>query len=63
MEQLETEILDQANVLKELKKANSEIKKLQKKLNIRSGSESPFGLSYPFIEKAIQKEFKQGKSS
>lgn len=43
--QLETAILDQQNILKELEKANCEIKKLQKKLNIRSGAEAPFGLS------------------
>jgi transposase len=44
---LSRRLLSQTKLEEELKKANSEIKSLQKKLNIRLGSEAPYGLSTP----------------
>ena len=47
IEGLESRLLNQTKLEEELKKANSEIKSLQKKLHIRLGSEAPYGLSTP----------------
>lgn len=44
---LESQKIDQDKLREELEKANKEIKSLQKKLNIRLGSEAPFGHSTP----------------
>jgi transposase len=44
---LESQQIDQDKLQEELEKANNEIKSLQNKLNIRLGSESPFGHSTP----------------
>jgi transposase len=44
---LESQRIDQNRLQEELEKANKEIKSLQKKLNIRLGSEAPFGHSTP----------------
>ena len=44
---LESHKIDQDKLHEELGKANKEIKSLQKKLNIRLGSEAPFGHSTP----------------